>query len=326
MTGSFEAGRNPQVEKLFENWAISFEFVEAFPIAEIKRVGDQQVRFEINRENPEQVEEYLVQHQNGAQFPGVVIRQHGNILIDGNTRLGMAAKAKLDTFPAYRVDIPSGDLARALAAQLNQMGGRRLTREEAERAAIEMMENLSFNDTQIGAAVGYTGDQVRAWRKQAEGRAHADRLGLDKIYEQLAAGQRAALSKIRHDEPFKQAVQLVATRKVPQTEINRIVKEIAAAPSEAAELDVVQTARRELIPAGPGAEATPVNAKARRMRMVLPQILNLAPPLDVYEPLKAQSDLQTWREVRAMCDRMLKMYEEMSHQVPLNFEGEADAS
>ena len=252
MTSDFQTGRNPQVERLFENWALSFEFVEAFPIADIKRVGDQQVRFEINRENPEQVAEYLVQYQNGAQFPGVVIRQHGNVLIDGNTRLGMAAKAKLDTFPAYRVDVPSGDLARALAAQLNQMGGRRLTREEAERAAIDMMDGLSFSDTQIGAAVGYTGDQVRAWRRQAEGRAHASRLGLDKVYEQLTAGQRLALSKIRHDEPFKQAVQLVATRRVPHGEVNRIVKEIAVAPSEAAELEVVQTARRELVPAARG--------------------------------------------------------------------------
>ena len=60
--------------------------------------------------------------------------------------------------------------------------------------------------------------------------------------------------------------------------------------------------------------------------MVLPQILNLAPPLDVYEPSKAESDLQTWREVRAMCDRMLNMYEEMSRQQPMKFDGETDAS
>lgn len=74
---------------------------------------------------------------------------------------------------------------------------------------------------------------------------------------------------------------------------------------------MLDRARTDLRPTGPGGLAAPVNLKAKRMRMVLPQVLKLAPPMDVYDPVRADEDRKTWQQVRAMCDRMLEMYDQM---------------
>ena len=130
-----ETIHNPQAESIFNRWGLSFELIDAFPIAEIKDIEGQQVRFRTNIANADVVEEYYEQQQNGAVFPPVVLAFPGTI-IDGNTRLAMARKAKLETFPVYMVKTSSLDLAKALGAALNQIGGVRLTQDEAYRAAV----------------------------------------------------------------------------------------------------------------------------------------------------------------------------------------------
>lgn len=307
MTEALDRTRNMQVEAVLNGWNLQYELVE-FPLEQIRTDPTQQVRETTHIANPEVVEEYLTQHRNGAQFPAIVLRAPG-IMLDGNTRTAMARKAGLTAFPAYVVQIPSGDLAQALGAQLNQMGGVRLTSSEAYEAAINMMTNLKFTDAQVGAAVGRSGQQVRQWRQTLEAAAHAQRVGID--IGKVPTSQHKVLARIVQDAPFKHAVDLAATRKVPYSELERIVKEVESATSEAEAIAVVDRARIDLRPTGPGGNAVAVNAKAKRMRMVLPQVLNIA-PLDVYEPARAAQDRLTWMQVRAVCDAMIGMYDQMA--------------
>ena len=315
MNEDLERARNHQVEAMLTNWNLTFELVD-FPLDSVQAVADQQVRDSENIADKDRVEEYLVQHTNGAQFPPLILRRPG-IMVDGNTRATMARKAGLASFPAYLVDIPSGDLARALGAQLNQMGGQRLTPAEAQRAALGMMTNLSFTDAQIGAAVGRTGQQVRIWRQEIEAGKHAARVGVDKEFAKVPASQHKTLARLVQDKPFAEVVKLTSSRRVPHTELTRIVKEIESAPSELEALAVVDRARTDLRPIGPGGLGISVNLKAKRMRMVLPQVLNLAPPMDVYDPVRAEQDRKEWQQVRAMCERMLEMYDSMPTQPTL---------
>ena len=316
MDGTLARVRNTQVEALLLNWNLQFELVDV-GLDQIRTDPTQQVRDSDHIANPEIVSEYLVQHENGAQFPPIVLRKPG-IMLDGNTRAAMARKAGLTSFPAYLVDVPSGDLARALGAQLNQMGGVRLTPAEAQKAALDMMENLRFTDAQIGAAVGRSGQQVRQWRQQVEARHHAERVKVD--IDAVPPSQHKVLARIKQDEPFKQAVDLASTRKVPFGELSRIVKEIENATSEADAVAVIDRARTDLRPVGPSGKALAVNLKAKRMRMVLPQVLNLAPPLDVYDAARAEDDRRIWQQVRGVCDAMLAMYDEQQAAVLPGFE------
>lgn len=308
MTQPLAEARNHQVEALLKTWNLAFDLVEV-DLDQIVTDPTQQVRDLEHIASPETVAEYLVQYKNGAKFPALVLR-HPGVMLDGNTRATMARQAGLKTFPAYLVHVPSGDLARALAAQLNQMGGVRLTADEARTAALNMLTNLHFTDSQVGAAVGRTGQQVKQWRQQIEAEQHATSLGLN--IHAVPASQHKLLGKIVQHEPFRQAVDLAATRRVPFSELTRIVKEVAAAPSEAEAVAVIDRARIDLRPTGPAGAAVAVNLKAKRMRMVLPQVLNLAPPLDIYDSERAAEDRKTWLQVRAECDAMLTMYEEMA--------------
>jgi hypothetical protein len=309
--------RNPQVEALFQNWNLEFELVDEFPIADVQTIAGQQVRDAVNIANKDTVAEYLVQHKNGAIFPPIVLRRPG-IMLDGNTRLAMATQAGRTTFPAYLVDVNSGDLAKALGAQLNQMGGQRLTPAEAYRNALIMMDDLAFTDPQIGAAVGRSGQQVRAWRQEIEAAKHAERVNVEKEFAKVPASQHKVLARVVQDKPFAEVVKLTSGRRVPHAELQRIVKEIETAPSEAAAVAVVERAKVDLRPTGPGGLAVAVNLKAKRMRMVLPQVLNLAPPEDVYDPAKAAEDRKAWQQIKAMSERMLDMYDHMPQQLTLD--------
>lgn len=322
MDDSLAVARNSQVEALLKNWNLQFELVD-FPLEDIIVDGTQQVREADHIANADVVEEYLIQYKNGAQFPAIVLRAPKNML-DGNTRAAMAKRAGLSSFPAYVVQVPSGDLARALGAQLNQMGGVRLTSSEAQVAALGMLENLHFTDAQVGIAVGRSGQQVRRWRMQVEAGDHAKKVNVD--ITPVPVSQHRLLARIVQDEPFKQAVDLAATRRVPFGELTRIVKEIEAAPSESEAVAVIDRARSDLRPSGPSGASVAVNMKTKRMRMVLPQVLNLSPPMDVYDPVRADEDRRQWLQVRSICDAMLAMYEQMTAVLPGTEDAATEAS
>src|SRR6476659_1129206 len=208
-----ETIHNPQAESIFNRWGLSWELIPNFPIDQIQDVAGQQVRFRANIANLDVVEEYLQQHRNGAVFPPIVLAHPGTI-IDGNTRLAMAHKAERATFPVYMVRVSSLDLAKALGAALNQIGGVRLTADEAYQAAVDMMgENLNFTDAQIAQITGKASWQVKNWRAEQEAARHAQRTN---TAPQLAAApktQHKTLAKVVQDAPFAAAVRLAGSRR-----------------------------------------------------------------------------------------------------------------
>jgi hypothetical protein len=310
--------RNPQAEAIFANWNLTYRLEEEFPVDQIHDVVGQQVRFQEHIANKAMVEEYLEQYKNGAVFPPIVLRDPGT-MIDGNTRRAMYAMAGAITVPAYLVQTPSLDLAKALGAALNQIGGQRLTPDEAMRAAVDMMsENLHFTDSQIAAAVGRAPHQVRVWRQQQLGVQHARRVEVQEEFARVPKTQHAVLARVVQDQPFAAAVRLASSHKVPNRELKALVDDMTQAPSEQDAVDLVSRAALDYRAhaSGPGAQTVVRNKKAHRMRMLLPQILNLSPPDEVYEPDKADTDAEAWRQVARVAAAMLAMYDRMRGGTP----------
>jgi hypothetical protein len=222
----------------------------------------------------------------------------------------MAQRAKLESYPAYVVDLVSADFAMVLGAALNQMGGKRLEPNEANKAAIAMMGgDIRFSDAQIAAAVGRSASQVRQWRLELDAEQRAAALNVDDAMGQLPASVRRTLSRVKLDEPFKAITRLAAESQPAKSELNNLVKDIDGAGSEAEAMTLITDAARLWRPTGPLKGKAVVNGKAHRMRMVLPQVLNLAPPADVYEPQFAARDLGMWRAVQDVCGKMIAHYE-----------------
>ena len=105
--------------------------------------------FRANIANLDIVEESICSSTRTELFFLPVVLAHPGTIIDGNTRLKMAEKAGLETFPVYMVRVNSSTWPKHLAPRFNQVGGVRPTQDEAYKAAIDMMgENLNSTDSQ----------------------------------------------------------------------------------------------------------------------------------------------------------------------------------
>lgn len=304
---------DPRAEALFGQWNIAFELKEIL-IDEVRLLDGAQVRDVANIAPSEGVEEYATQMRSGANFPPVVLMKP-NILIDGNTRLEAARRNGRSLFPAYVVEVPTVDFAKAVAGGLNQLNGRRLTSAEAQRVALTMVEQLHWNDEQVAAYVGRTSQMVRTWRRQAETEIKAKRLGLGDQVGHISKNQQDVIAGVVHDAPFAELVKLAADVKVPRKELSRIVKEIGKAPSEVDEIQVVTSARTQMVPVGPPPRRAQRNLAAHRARMVIPQLLNLK-PLEVLEPARFEEDHKLWHALRDHVDAVLVAFDEHPPQEP----------
>lgn len=303
---------DPRAEALFAQWNIAYELQEV-PIDDVRLLDGAQVRDVANIAPSEGVEEYATQMRAGANFPPVVLMKP-NILIDGNTRLEAARRNGRAQFAAYVVDVPTVDFAKSVAGALNQLNGRRLTSGEAQRVALTMAEQLHWNDEQVAAYVGRTAQMVRTWRRQAETEMKAKRLGLAEQVERISKNQQDMIAGVVHDAPFAELVKLASEVKVPRRELSRIVKDIGKAPSEADEIKVVSSARSDLVPMGPPPWRPQRNVAAHRARMVIPQLLNLA-PVAVLEPSRLEEDRKLWLALRQHVDAVLGVFDSQPEQL-----------
>lgn len=304
-----DAPRDPRVEAILDNWRLSWRLDPSFPIEQIEDVASQQVRDQANRANRQYVEEYYQQHEAGAVFPPIVLRETNFSMIDGNTRKAMWLKAKQTTVPAYIVTLPSTDLARALGAQLNNIAGVRLTPDESARQALAMLEEGTFDEQQIAQIVGRSRTQITRWRQEQDFRTRAEKCGVAEIARRVPDAQRRILSKVVQVKPFTELTRLAGSRKVQNAELSALVERVLAAESEEAALDMVTTANAELAPTGPDGRAVAANPKAKRMRMVLPQVLNLAPAEEFFEPDRASADRAMWLQIKVAAESALAMYD-----------------
>lgn len=297
-----EIVRSSQFESLFTAWNLPFELIPDVEIDSIKREESAQVRLIQHRANPETVERYVTKLRAGSEPPPVVVWAEQNWLIDGNTRIEAAKKVGRTTVNVYRVSLPFLTMAKALAGTLNDHG-QPLDPAERRAVALDMIE-LQFSDAQIASALGVTAESARQYRRLQQVAERAERTGTADQVAKLNKTNRMALSKITHDEPFRELALAVADGKPDAKEVREVADRVASATSDDAALEVISQARQEWVPIGPKPRRTMVNRKAQQARMHLGGLLALAPQ-EVVETAKAADDAVKWQAIVSMAEQVL---------------------
>lgn len=307
--------RSTQFEHLFKAWNISFRHREDVVIDQIRRDDDAQVRRIDHIAIPANVDTYALQMKAGAQFPPVVV--WAGMLIDGNTRLSAAKKNGLATFDVYEVELPSITMAKNLAAALNQLGGQKLTMEEARESALNYISE-GFTDGQIAMYLGVTAEAARQWRKLSEVAERAERTGMGEFVAGLNKTQKMELAKVTHDQPFRDLVSAVqaakdAGAKVEKNDLKEVVEKVVEATSDDAASQIVAEAREEWVPVGPIPSPVRKNRKAQQARMHIGGLLKAKESAkELIDPAKREEDLVRWQELQALVAEMVEL---LSHEV-----------
>jgi hypothetical protein len=296
-------------EALFRRWNIKWEFRPELSLKDNLRVIDEaQVRDISHVAAPERVNEYGLQMKGGTVFPPIVVMAP-DILIDGNTRVQAARRIGLTHHSAYVVQVESIDFAKMLAAALNQMGGARLTPEEAYKAALNMM-TLGWPDESVGRELGYTADSVRRWRREAEFQRRTVELSITDWSKGLTRRQRQDVAKIIHDEPFAELVKLIAETKPDAGDLKELIQTAEKAASDSDAVDAIRQARQTWVPVGPAPQRVFRNKTAQQLRMNLGALVKvLADPSQAYDPAGGERDVERIREVLAGLQAVLALYE-----------------
>jgi ParB-like chromosome segregation protein Spo0J len=296
----------PIIAKLRE-WNLAYEIMPAFPLTDIRRDESSQVRQLAHIAPALRVEEYAQQMRNGAMFPPILLMAP-DLLIDGNTRLKAALRIGRQTFPVIVVDTKTRDMALILAASLNQMGGERLTPEEAHEAALRMMRS-NYPDAAIARELGRDIVQVRRWRTQRDVELRAESLGLADQVKLIPRGTLGALAGVAHEEPFVETARLLAEVRPVEKQAREIIAEVQQAPSDQAALEVVARYRDDLAPSGP-----PPRSAARSdmpvVRAAIANIVNHESNLDtVINRGQQEAERERWTKLQEVVAKALRYIE-----------------
>jgi hypothetical protein len=72
-----------------------------------------------------------------------------------------------------------------------------------------------------------------------------------------------------------------------------------------------------MVAVGPEPRRALINVKARRARMIVPQVLNLH-PADLFDAVKAEDDRKMWLELQEFVAGVLSMYDQRAAVGALN--------
>lgn len=302
--------RDPRYEAKFTEWNLEYHFEPAYPIQDIRVADWAQVREKAHIAPVDQVEEYRQQMANGAVFPPVVL-MGPDTLIDGNTRLQATRRLHKKTIAVYVVQLASSQMAKSLAGTLNQMGGKRLSAEEAAEAAKVMM-GMEFTDEAIAREIGRSVEQVRRIRNQIEFGERSERLKLRQA-DLISPDNRVRLNSIKHDPPFREFVDFVAETTPPKKTVSDLLKKVNDAPSDTDAITVIHEARRELRPAGPPPRRPALPQEVTQANMHLGGLAKLArdyAPAHLLDNREDKRDerIEQWRAIQELAGKMLSLY------------------
>ena len=309
---------DPRYEAKFQEWNLEYRLEPEFPIDQIRVAEWAQVRDVMHIAPQDEIEEYRQQMANGAMFPPVILMAP-ETLIDGNTRLQAAKKLRRKSISAYVVNFPSVPLAKSLAAAINNMGGKRLSAEEAVIAARLLMD-MHFADEAIAREIGRSVEQVRRIRNQLEFVERAQNLHMENAADHISMDNRNRLNGIKHEPVFGEMVQFVAERRPPQKTITDLLKQVQGAASDADAISAIEQAKSDYVPAGPPpGGVAPVPPLVRQSIMHASALSNLSENpeflIDTRED-KREERIQQWRQVARLSTRMLELYGPGQELVP----------
>ena len=301
------------IEAKLRDWNLSYEYDPEFSLDSIRVVDWTQVRTAANIADKETLAEFRTQMTQGAVYPPIVVMEP-DVLVDGNHRVSAAKGLRRKTFPAFVVQFNSVDLAKSFAAAVNQMGGRRLTTQEAYQAAVTMM-GRGMADEAIAREIGRSPSSVRDMRRQNDFTQRSSAIPeLAKLMQQtpIPAKAQMKLATISHDPAFAEAVKVVAETRAPAQTVSEIVEAATRARTDADAITAVRAKRAELAPAGPPPHRVTVPQAVKNCRMWLGGILkfreNAVILLDTQSDETRAKALEQWKLVRDLAAEVIDLY------------------
>lgn len=301
-----------QIEAKLVEWHLDYEYKPRFPVPDIRVANWVQVREEQHISDKESLSEFAVQMREGSVYPPIVLMSP-NVLVDGNHRYNAAKALRRRLFPAYVVQFPTVDMAKAFAAAMNQLNGRRLDNEEAFQIA-QTMFAMGLDDQAIAREIGRSQEAVRQMRKRKEFVARTTRLGLEETAVDIKDRQRVKLAQIDHDPVFAKAVEIAGSAKLPAKAITEIVKAADSATSDGEAIETLEKLRGDLAVAGPPPTRVAVPQAVKAARMHLGGLLKYEPNpielLDLVDDQHRVESINKWQRLREMTTAVLNAYGE----------------
>jgi hypothetical protein len=299
-----------QIEAKLRDWQIDYEYVPDFALSEIRVADWAQVRTAQHVAEPATVKEFRTQMGNGAVYPPIVL-MHPNVLIDGNNRYAAARGLRSKTFPAFVGHFNSVDLARTFAAAVNQMGGRRLSPEEAQAAALTMLER-GMADEAVAREIGRSVEMVRQVRRRREFELRSTELQLNEAATKISPRDQVKLAQIPHNPVFAEAVKLVAEAHPSSQTVTEIMKAASAARDDGEAIEAVRSIRAELDPQGPPPQPVVVPPEVGEATRALGLLLkNRERPvllLDLTTSQRREASIARWTQARELAGQVLELY------------------
>lgn len=302
------------VEAKLREWNLSYEYVEDFPVKDVRSVDWTQVRSGGNVFDGDTVGEFRTHMAHGAVFPPIVLMD--NVLVDGNHRFAAAKGLKRKTIAAFTVKFNSVDLARAFAAAINQTNGRRLTNDEAANIAVTMRAQ-GMGDEAVAREIGRSVGFVQSTMRRSEFRRRSDNLPeIRRIMEEkpLPAKAQEKLVQIKHEPVFAEAVKLVSEVKAQPKTVAEIVEAANSSKSDADAITAIHAKRAELAPQGPGPNRVIVPEQVKLSKMNVGYLLKFkANAVALLDTALDDDGRKQWAERWALLGdlaaEMVKLYE-----------------
>ena len=299
-----EPMRDTRIEQLLEEWNLAFTLDQNYALSRLTIHEATQIRIQTHRAPKTTVDQYATHLRHGALFPPLVVTSN-HMLVDGNARVEACKAINRKSFPAYIVKFPDFQVAKMMAAALNQLGGDRLSEDEIVTAAEAMLE-AGYADEAVARTLGRSVSHVGNVRRDRRYREIAERVGLKDLSMPKPAAR--SLAGIGHDEPFKAAAELVADVKPAVKDVADLVRKIEKTRSDAEALAVIQQAKVEWKPTGPPPTRRPRNhSKGKTALKQVKALLAIGEAADLVLPDNTEAK-QAWQALNVLTTNVLALY------------------
>jgi len=187
---------------------------------------------------------YAEAMQGGAKFPPIVVAKGpgGFLILDGNHRYAASRVAGKETISAYVVKGASDRQLSILTFDANTRHGMPTTPEERKAHAVYLVDTAGVSQNDAARMLNVPRQELRYELSIARTDRRLALLEVERRTE-LNRTNRSRLDNVRSDVVFKALAELTILAKISQGDLSDLITKINDAPSESAQMALVDEAR-----------------------------------------------------------------------------------
>ena len=266
-----DTGRDPAMEAWLDERHATWTFHHALALDDVDQAASRANQARLEALDDDVVDRYAAAMQRGDRFPpvlGLRRKRRKVLLLGGNHRYTAAARAGLETIPAYVVDAEP-EMATRLMYEDNRRHGLPPSDNERIAQAVHLMDQ-GWTQEAAAECVGISAGKVNRARGTIKADQRAKTLQIEG-WEQLPKTSRWRLSSVRSDPVFVELANLVIAARLTADGVFDLVTRVNDARSDADALNLIGTeleARRadiQTATGGHGGAKKPTTPRARML-------------------------------------------------------------